>query len=64
MLRATLIALAATTVLAIAPASAAPIHGSGIAAAVQANAPVEQVWWGRRYYHRHHWRHWRGWRRW
>ena len=36
MLRTTMIALAAATLLGIAEASAAPMHGSGIAAAAQA----------------------------
>jgi hypothetical protein len=64
MLRATLIALAAATLLGAAPASAAPIHGHGIAAAVKVNAPIEHVWWWGRRHHRHHWYHRRHWRRW
>ena len=63
MLRATILALATATLLGTAAASAAPIQGIGITGAVQANAPVERVWWR---YHRHHHHHYfrRGWRRW
>ncbi len=63
MLRTTMIALAATTLLGIATASAAPINGVGIAAAARVNGPVEHVWW-RGYRHHHHYYYRRHWRRW
>jgi hypothetical protein len=54
MLRTTLIALAAATGMGLSAASAAPVEGTVITAAVYENGPVQQVW-----YYRHHrwWRH-------
>ena len=61
MLRTTLIALAAATGIGLSAASAAPVEGTVITAAVYENGPVQQVWYYRhhhRWWWRHHHRHW------
>ena len=59
MLRTTLIALAAATGIGLSAASAAPVEGTVITAAVYENGPVQQVWYYRHHrWRRHHHRHW------
>ena len=57
MLRTIMIAFAAATVLGISAASAAPVNGSVITAALYENGAVRQVWWGGWRHHHRHFRH-------